>query len=170
MTTEQQNFPNTRALACSVFSLCCTAYEPLVRFEREISALVEKDHVRRFYVVAEYCVSGYVQLLEQLAKSVDIEIVGVISYTGISREWLEKQYPDYIPPFHRMENIDTGTKDPRLKTLRKIKTMLDRSDYCICDLSENPLAPNIKSYIQQLGRVTLIDFGEEAVPQEHFPA
>lgn len=160
MTTNQETRPKT--MACSVFSPPYITYDSLLWFERVTTDLVESGQVRRFYIVAEYWLSPYMQLLEQLSKSAEIEIIGVTGYTDVDPAWLEAQYREFIPPFHRIENIDTGAKDQRIKNLRKFKRMIDRADFCICDLSKDTstVAQNIRSYVRKRGGITMLDFGE----------
>ena len=146
--------------ACSIFSLGPLTCTSMLRLEEKAAFLIETHHIRRFYLVDSYCQNGYGTVLEHLAKKAELELVGVTCYSGVPAEWHEQKSRELVPPCHRVENIDTGTKVVRAKYLRRIKAMIDRSDFCICNLSGNPLAPNIQTYAAKKNRV-LLDIGQE---------
>ncbi len=158
MTKKQKSI--SKPLACCLFSMRPITCESLLRFEKAATSLVEEQGVRRFYVISEYCDTGYLRILERLSKSAEIELVAVTHYTDPNPEWLEERTKDLVPPFHRVENIDTGTRLLRYRILRRIKAMLDLSDYCFVNSSEYPLEKSILVHIKKRLDLTVLDLGE----------
>lgn len=67
----------------------------------------------------------------------------------------------FCPPCNVAESIGgIPTADSRIRTILEL---MDRSVFCICDLSASAYAQEILTHIPQTGRAVLLDIGKSAV-------
>lgn len=140
----------SRGPVCSIFSIGPVTYESLCLFHLAISFLVRRCSVSKFLVAAEYCDSAYMYLLKQN----DSEITVLPSKPGWSGP-----SPSLFPlPYQTGVWEESHAAD----SFHLAKTFLDQSDFCICDLSQNPQAERIKNYLTKMDDIMVLDLGQAA--------
>jgi len=136
--------------ACSIFHLGPVNYETLTTFEKTVSFLISSYGVKVFHVEQGYCHSGYMSVLKKLAESRQIIITAFTHYPELSEEDMKNITLRYCPPCHALENIPTQSRSYRAKVFKVMRELIERSGYCICNLSGNTLE---KSIVRHIGKV-----------------
>lgn len=132
---------------CCVVALGKETPQNIINFKLLVRFLTRSPlHVREFRVDAAYYYSRYMNVLTNLRNDIydDIKIIIVTHYNSLTEEdWniIKKQYHG----IYSVENYDTQAKPLYARSLRAIKTMLSKSDFCICNL-EHPLANSISKH------------------------
>lgn len=138
---------------CGIFPMGKTSYMTHHLFNMAIWYLVQNCSVSKFLVTEAYCNSSNVYSLGTFEKDVEITVITTAS------KWTEPPPSPNAPPYQNVEILeDSPSGDPLYLT----KTILERSDLCLCDLSKTPGAPHIKAYLSQLDNVTVLDLGRIA--------
>lgn len=139
-------------LNCSIFSMGPAIYNSVISFKRDVSFLLNKFHVRRFYIASEYAHSEYMNILRRYSETFrysDIEIVVVTHYPEMAAAEWEGIEAKLSPVCHRIENIEPQGKTIRSQIWQATKAMIEQSDFCICDLSTSYLSKSIIRYAQK---------------------
>jgi len=150
-------------LTCSIFSMGPATYKSVILFKREISLLLDKFHVRQFYIASEYIDSEYMYELQRYSKTFrysDMEIVVTTHYPKMTiAEW--KNIETQISPVcHRIKNIEIQGKNTRSQIWQATKAMIEQSDFCICNLSISSRSKSITKYAQK-AKKTVLDISKE---------
>lgn len=140
---------------CGIFSKGEANYETLRLFRLAVSFLVRNYSISRFLVAAECYDSEYMHILDCCAEHAEITIAA-------ASEWTEPS-PSFFPrPYQNVEILeDPGTADPLWFT----KALLERTDFCICNLAQHPHAEQIRSYLTQIDDIMVLDLGQASSPQ-----
>lgn len=148
----------TPSISCSIFAMDIANYKNLYSFEQIITFLMWKYHITQFYVSFEYCQSAYMNILENLTKS-KTRITAITYGLGMTNEKKKQIAVQLCPPCRDIKNIDISFPDE----LQIAKIMINQADFCICNLSENPFAANIRQLICEAKDVTLFDIGKKDI-------
>lgn len=148
--------------SCSIFSMGNVTGEALSIYESFICSLVVRYNVGNFYI--EYVHSNS-NILNIVKKAVQYRPHHTTVVTD-SEEYLEPiEKPEdiisaFCPPYDTLECIAQLdylgiTKVPELFSI-----LIDRADFCICDLSVSHYSDAIKDYVSQRGETVLLDMGK----------
>lgn len=148
---------------CSIFALGGADYKNLCSFADCIRFLTARYPIDQFYVEAEAVQSGFMFALQQsMPLYHKIPITAVAWDAGSSQDDMEYDLKaDSCPPCDRAESIGgVPAADSRIRTILEL---MDRSIFCICDLSASAYTQQILAHIPQTGRAILLDIGKSAV-------
>lgn len=147
---------------CSIFALGGADYKHLSFFADCIRFLTARYPIDLFCVEAEAVQSGFMFALQQsLPLYHKIPITAVAWDDGSGQEGTEDLIAGFCPPCDRAESIGgIPAADSRIRTILEL---MDRSVFCICDLSTSAYAQQILAHIPQTGRAVLLDIGKSAV-------
>ncbi len=145
-------------LVCSIFSLGKATCESISAFEQTITSLVEDCLVQNFFITLESCYPEYCEKLKKLQSTYDKNIkITVITHYPENIDQTNSNFFDAFLFGDNIENIDTKAKNFRTQNLRVIKALIDRSDFCICNLDVTIFSDKIRKYVGQKPKVTLLD-------------
>lgn len=147
---------------CSIFALGDADYKHLSFFADCIRFLTARYPIDQFCVEAEAVQSGFMFALQQsLPLYHKIPITAVAWDDGSGQEGTEDLIAGFCPPCDRAESIGgVPAADSRIRTILEL---MDRSMFCICELSASAYAQQILPHIPQAGRAVLLDIGKSAV-------
>lgn len=148
---------------CSIFALGGADYDNLRFFADCIRFLTERYPIDLFCVEAEAVQSGFMFALQQsLPLYHKIPITAVVWDAGSGQDDMEYDLKaGFCPPCDRAESIGgVPAADSRIRTILEL---MDRSMFCICDLSASAYTQQILTHIPQTGRAVLLDIGKSAV-------
>lgn len=148
---------------CSIFALGGADYKNLSSFADCIRFLMARYPIDLFCVEAEVVQSGFMFALQQsMPLYHKIPITAVAWDAGSSQDDMEYDLKaSFCPPCDRAESIGgVPVADSRIRTILEL---MDRSMFCICDLSASAYAQQILTHIPQTGRAVLLDIGKSAV-------
>ena len=150
-----------RVRSCSIFSTGEVTDEILSIYKTLISFLITRCDVAYFYI--EYTYSN--TLCSVIKEEADRHPHHITVVTD-SEEYLEpiEERKDiasaFHPPYDALECIAQLEYDSISKPFVLLSNMIDRSDFCICDLSASNYGDAIEEYISQTKRVVLLDIGK----------
>ena len=148
---------------CSIFALGGADYKNLSFFADCIHFLTARYPIDLFCVEAEAVQSGFMFALQQsLPLYHKIPITAVAWDAGSSQDDMEYDLKaGFCPPCDRAESIGgVPAADSRIRTILEL---MDRSMFCICDLSASAYTQQILAHIPQAGRAVLLDISKSAV-------
>ena len=148
---------------CSIFALGGADYKHLSSFADCIRFLTARYPIDQFCVEAEAVQSGFMFALQQsMPLYHKIPITAVAWDAGSSQDDMEYDLKaDFCPPCDRAESIGgVPAADSRIRTILEL---MDRSIFCLCDLSASAYTQQILAHIPQTGRAILLDIGKSAV-------
>ena len=158
---------------CGIFALGPLTYESLSAFEQAVRFLWDRYHVRQFNIAAEYCRSGYINVLRRIVSpgaGWDVQLVAITHCPEMPEEAWKETVSSLIPPCDAVENVDTQARRPRAQWLRTAKAIIERSDFCICNLSDQPLADSIGRHASKVQGAKLLDLGKKFAGSDGSPA
>lgn len=148
---------------CSVFALGDPTYKNLRFFADCIRFITARYPIDQICVEAEVVSSGFMFALEQSMPFYHkIPITAVAWDDGSGQDGTEEPYDlaaGFCPPCDRAESIGgVPAADSRIRTILEL---MDRSMFCICDLSASAYAQHIQAHIPQTKQAVLVDIGKE---------
>lgn len=114
---------------CAVFSLGKATYENVRAFDRQVEYVSRAYGVTSYLIAAEYVGSAFMSSLERYAK----HITAVVHYS-VAEDARDIFSLRYCPPCERVVYVDSDSKVEKQRTLSAVDYMLDRADFCICNL------------------------------------
>lgn len=91
-------------------------------------------------MAAEYCQSGYMKVLNMAAGAEGGRWVTAAAGCQEATEALKAKLAfQFCPPCQEVELIFAPAQRPRARDLTVAKALMQRCDFCICDLSGHPL-------------------------------
>ncbi len=145
-------------LVCSIFSLGKPTYESISAFEQTIAFLAEDYLVQNFFITLESCYPEYCEKLKKLQTIYNIDTkITVITHYPEEINQTSSSFFDVFLFCDNVENIDTKAKNLRSQNIRVIKALIDRSDFCVCNLDKTIFAEKIRKYVSQKPKATLLD-------------
>lgn len=148
--------------SCSVFALGKPTYEALCRMEYIVSALNSFFNVQKFYIEQAQTHIAFTYVLKRL--SLDPSKLFLAGVTDKEVD-LENEDPNYCAPCNAVIRI-TRDQCANADNLGIIASMIELSDFCICDLSSTPLADEICEYAARGGGTVLLDTSRECIREE----
>lgn len=144
---------------CSIFALGDTTYQNLRFFADCIRHITARYPIDQICVEAEVVRSGFMFALEQSMPFYHkIPITAVAWDDGSGQEGTEDLMAGFCPPCDRAESIGgVPAADSRIRTILEL---MDRSMFCICDLSASAYAQQIQAHIPQTKQAVLLDIGK----------
>lgn len=145
---------------CGLFALGKPTYETMLHFKFIIDFLISSFGVKDFYVEQSYVHSGF---MFALTVSSYRELIHITAEIGGTLPAGDNNAPDnmerlFCPPCGAV--ICVGCADTR-GDFGVIADMIERTDFCICDLSAADNADEIRAYAAQAERAVLLDMGED---------
>lgn len=145
---------------CSIFALGDANYKNLRIFSDCIRFLISRYSIDQFCLEAEMVHSGFMFALQQSVSLYHKIPVKAVAWDSGSDELCDLKAA-FCPPCNVAESIGgIPTADSRIRTILEL---MDRSVFCICDLSASAYAQEILTHIPQTGRAVLLDIGKSAV-------
>lgn len=147
---------------CSIFALGDATYKNLRFFADCIRFITARYPIDQICVEAEVVSSGFMFALEQSMPFYHkIPITAVAWDDGSGQDGTEEPYDlaaGFCPPCDRAESIGgVPAADSRIRTILEL---MDRSMFCICDLSASAYAQQIQSHIPHTRQAVLLDIGK----------
>ncbi len=157
---QQQNPP--RPARCAILALGTASYEMLSAFEKAVMFLNESYGAAQFDVAADLCDSGYLYILQKCRVSYKkVHITAIFHDQETENQAAEASR--FMPPCHAVAYMGYHETAP----LAWVDAMLERSRFCICDLTQEPFAERIRAIAQRDGTVVL-DMGKRWAGQLGF--
>lgn len=147
---------------CSVFALGDPTYKNLRFFADCIRFITARYPIDQICVEAEVVISGFMFALEQSMPFYHkIPITAVAWDDGSGQDGTEEPYDlaaGFCPPCDRAESIGgVPATDSRIRTILEL---MDRSMFCVCDLSASAYTQQIQSHIPHTRQAVLLDIGK----------
>ena len=153
--------------SCGVFALGPPDYQNLSRFEGAVRFVCGRYGIRRFYVAAEYCQSGYMKVLNMAAGAEGGRWVTAAAGCQEATEALKAKLAfQFCPPCQEVELIFAPAQRPRARDLTVAKALMQRCDFCICDLSGHPLGAGLRQQAAKKEGAALLDIGKKIAGAE----
>jgi len=106
----------------------------------------------------ESCYPEYCEKLKKLQTIYNIDTkITVITHYPEEINQTSSSFFDVFLFCDNVENIDTKAKNLRSQNIRVIKALIDRSDFCVCNLDKTIFAEKIRKYVSQKPKATLLD-------------
>ena len=144
---------------CSIFALgersSDISYQTGLSFEYTMEYLKNRFGVTHFKITEEYSSSTFMYILQRFQKrsSKDIQITLVMAGD------LDSEPSDAIS-VNCVENIDTSLSKAG-PALEVIQSLMEQSDFCICNLAASELADDIRKYAPQTEGMILLDIAKQ---------
>lgn len=152
-----------RVRSCSIFSTGKVTSETLSVYKSLISFLISSYVVSCFYI--EYTHLNSDALCSVVREGADCHRHHITVVTD-SEEYLEpiEELRDIVsafhPPYDTLEYIAQLEYPGLSRPLGFFSVMIDRADFCICDLSASDCPDAIKNYVSKRGKTVLLDIGK----------
>ena len=147
---------------CSIFSLGPVTCQSLCLFGQAVRFLVETYGVNRFHIISDYCSSGYMSMLKRETKGVPHAcIIGVANMPDMDEQEWGDYKAQHIPPCNRVENLNIPVSGARREELSVLAHLIEHSKFCLCNLSENMFAGDIRYYVAKSRGAVLLDIGKK---------
>lgn len=146
------------ALVCSIFSLGTVTHESVVSFAKAVELLADVYFVRDFFITLDSCYPEYLERLKEFQNKYNEKVkITLITHYSAEANLTNSKFFGVFPPCNNVENIDTKAKYLRTQNIRVIKTLIDRSDFCICNLDGTIFAERIKKFVRKAKKVIMLD-------------
>ena len=153
---------NPPALTCCIVSTGTATYERLRMFEKLLRFIMERYGIIQFYITGDLCHSPYLYVLrESYQASIRCQkprITAVVTDSMCPES--EDELAMFCPPCDAVERIGLSSAADAA-SFDVLSHMIARSDFCICDLSEFPLAYKILEEISCTKQKVLVNIGQE---------
>lgn len=149
--------------SCSVFALGKPTYETLCRLEYIASDLNASFDVKKFYIEQTQIHAPFTYVLKRLTKD-----PSKLFLTGVTNREIDSENEDpanCCGPCNAVICVPEAQCVVR-KELGIIASMIDFSDFCICNLSATPLADRIREYAAHGNRAVLLDISKECIRED----
>ena len=114
---------------CAVFALGKATYENVREFARQVEYISRAYGVTDYLIAAEYAGTAFMSLLERYAK----HITAVVHYS-VTEDARDIFSLRYCPPCESVVYVDSDSKVEKQRTLSAVDYMLERADFCVCNL------------------------------------
>lgn len=114
---------------CAVFALGKATYENVREFARQVEYISRAYGVTDYLIAAEYAGTAFMSLLERYAK----HITAVVHYS-VTEDARYIFSLRYCPPCESVVYVDSDSKVEKQRTLSAVDYMLERADFCVCNL------------------------------------
>ena len=148
---------------CSIFALGDANYKNLCVFSNCIRFLMTRYQIDQFCLEAETVHSGFMFALQQSIPLYHKIPTRAVAWDAGSSELYDLK-AEFCPPCDAAESIGgIPAVDCRISTILE---PMDRSMFCICDLSASAYAQQILAHIPQTRQAVLLDIGKNtALPK-----
>ncbi len=148
---------------CSIIGLYNATGADMPAFQAAIRFIVRRCGVSVFLIEQETCFTPFIRALQGLiSEDSHIKIHVVTRYReDEARDW-DALAAQYVPPFHKLENIDPHTEVIRASVLRTERAMIDRADIVLCKLNDSTDSASIRRHIQKRRLSKVIGLGPAA--------
>lgn len=153
-----------QSFSCSVFALGKPTYEALCRMEHIISVLNSFFNVQKFYIEQAQTHIAFTYVLKRLSRDPSKLFLSGVTDKEIDLE-SENAAPNYCAPCNAVIRV-TRDQCANEDNLGIIASMIELSDFCICDLSSTPLADEICEYAARGDGTILLDTSRECIREE----
>ena len=131
-------------------------------FEKLLRFIMERYGIIQFYITGDLCHSPYLYVLrESYQASIRCQkprITAVVTDSMCPES--EDELAMFCPPCDAVERIGLSSAADAA-SFDVLSHMIARSDFCICDLSEFPLAYKILEEISCTKQKVLVNIGQE---------
>ena len=142
---------------CSIFALGDANYKNLCVFSNCIRFLMTRYQIDQFCLEAETVHSGFMFALQQSIPLYHKIPTRAVAWDAGSSELYDLK-AEFCPPCDAAESIGgIPAVDCRISTILEL---MDRSMFCICDLSASAYAQQILAHIPQTRQAVLLDIGK----------
>lgn len=149
------SFPS---LVCSIFSLGTITPEAVISFSQAVRLLVDVYSVQNFFITLESCYPEYLEVLKEFQNAYSKKLkITLITHYPPETNLTHSIFFGIFPPCNHIENIDTKAKKLRTQNIRVIKALMNRSDFCICNLDKTIFTDTIKRYAREAKQIEILD-------------
>lgn len=152
---------------CSVLALGAPTREAVSALSRHLAFLAPRYSFGRVDVLSECCGSAYIGEMKRMGLQRGGRYVAITHLprrAELAPEEWRAVAARYCPPCWTAENIDTHTLEPRVQLRTAIDALIDRSDFCICDLGASAWSEEIRHRVERSGRAKLLNIGDTRLP------
>lgn len=167
---RQKQGPRT----CGLFALGQVTYQSLVRFKRVMELLTSTYDARSVYVEQPLVSSGFLFVLAdpaclRLVSRREVRITALIGADPLSKadDDLDAIKALSCPPCDTVRYVIRAGSGDDADDFDVAADMIERMDFCVCNLSATPHAEKIKQYAAQTKRTILLDIGRAAPALEN---
>ena len=157
------------AFVCSIFAVGPPTHKYGLPFENAFNYISKKREICNFNILGRDCDSFHLKIIgNHVQKNPDMCLTAYTNYPDgelVTEEWWKSVTNAYCPPCHEVKNIDTHTRVIYAQYLRAVKTLIEKSDYCICNLDNFLFADKIRKYAAKKYHVKLLDVGRKYTGQ-----
>lgn len=164
---RQKQGPRT----CGLFALGEVTYQSLVRFRRMMELLISAYDAHSVYVEQPLISSGFLYVLAEPAslRFISRWKVHITALVGAAKTDgdLDAIKTSSCPPCDAVGYVSRADSGGNTSDFNVIADMIERMDFCICNLSVTPHAEKIKQYAARTKRAVLLDIGRAAPALEN---
>lgn len=153
LTSAQRQGKHT----CGLFALGEVTPESLERFKRVVDFLATAYGVNRIYVDQAFARSDYIFLLAKSSQKFHITAMVYDQLLAGSGDTLNDLAKLLCPPCHAMGCVSYADPKSVAGSFGVIADLMERMDFCICDLSTMPHAERIRAYAAYTRKSVLLD-------------
>lgn len=154
-TSEQRRRKHT----CGLFALGEVSQGSLDRFKNVVDFLETTYGVGCFYVDQGLARSEYISALTEYSRKFHITAMVYDQLLAGSGDMLNDLAKLLCPPCHAMGCVSYADPKSITGSFCVIADLMERMDFCICDLSAMPHAERIRTYAAHTNRTVLLDMG-----------
>lgn len=157
-----------RPCTCSLFALGESSWESMTRFKYVMEFLASTYIATDIYMERSYIFSGFLFVLKNMRISMlhrnsdtEIHITTLISKSSLPEEYddIDAMRALYCPPSHAVGYVSRADTEDDADDFSVIADMIERTDFCICNLSATPCRERIQEYAAQTEGAVLLDIG-----------
>ena len=148
---------------CGLFALGEATYDSLTCFKRIMEFLISDYNANSIYVEGSYAHSGFLFALVDNSVSFmsrnKAHVTGLVGGKSLSEndDDLDAIKAALCPPCHAVGYVSRVDSSDNPHDFDVIADMIERTDFCICNLSTTPHAEKIRKYAAQTKRTVLLD-------------
>jgi Sigma-70, region 4. len=155
--------------SCGFFALGEASCESLTRFKCIMDFLTPSYLVTDTYVERSYVSSGFLFVMKNMRIPVlhpkpdaGMHITALMSKCSLPEEHddIDAVRALFCPPCHAVGYVGRADAEGDADDFSVIADMIERMDFCICNLSTTPYGEKIREYAAQTGRTVLLDIGK----------
>ena len=147
-----------RERTCGLFALGEATYDSLTCFKRIIVFLLCRYNASDIYVEQSYVHSGFLFALNCIRLH-EMHITALVGGGALSEDAGEMDTikAALCPPCHAVGYTSSADSENNADDFEVIADMIERLDFCVCNLSATPYAEKIREYAAQTKRGVLLD-------------
>lgn len=148
---------------CGLFALGEATYDSLVCFKHIMDFLICTYNVGNIYVEQMYARSGFLFALVNASVSLralhEVHITALAGGGSLSEDSEDPNGANAIlcPPCHAVGYVGRANSENSTNDFDVIADMIERTDFCVCNLSTTPYAEKIRKYAIKTKRTILLD-------------